>query len=298
MIEFREIVKEDASEYKRHVLQTDYMACEFAFCSLYLWRAYYQSRICFKNGMFYLATIEKDGRYVYRFPIGSGDLREAMDEINRDAKERNQPVVYYGLTEAMRELFEEAAPGKFDYKQNRDAADYIYNTNSLAELSGKKLHAKRNFINRFRALYEGRYAFEPVSEQNTEEIRAFSRDWNRKRQDGKTRGLEDEEKIIDETLREFNRFCLRGAVLRLDGRIIAFTLGSELSPKVFVIHFEKADDTVPGAYNMINYGFVNVWLKEYAYINREEDLGIEGLRRAKMSYQPEIILMRYTACMK
>ena len=166
-----------------------------------------------------------------------------------------------------------------------DDADYVYESEKLATLSGKKLHAKRNHINKFKATFEN-WNFEALTEDNVEECFQMALNWRREN------GCEDDVEKNAEMCVTLNALRLReeleltGGVLRVNGEVVAFTLGEPVCEDTFVVHIEKAYAEVPGAYPMINQLFAKQVYDRYRYINREEDTGAEGLRKAKLSYYP------------
>lgn len=196
------------------------------------------------------------------------------------------------------ERLEQWYPGRFQITYERDDADYIYESEKLATLSGKKLHGKRNHINKFKNTFGDRWSYEPMSVDNVEECFQMALDW---RNDNGCN--EDEEKNAEmcvtlNSLRLFQELELTGGVLRIDGKVVAFTMGEPVCSDTFVVHIEKAYADVPGAYPMINQQFVEHECMGYRYVNREEDTGAEGLRKAKLSYRPAFLIEKGTVTEK
>ena len=191
----------------------------------------------------------------------------------------------------MRMLIEQAMPGFFRYERDPNNDDYVYSTYDLINLEGKKYHQKRNHINRFLKNYE--YTYESIDDSNIEECIAAEIEWLKGKEPD--RSLQDEKIAIMEALNNFDQLGLKGGALRIDGKIQAFSIGDLLNPEMVVIHFEKANTEYHGSYAMINQQFAaNCW-KDIPYINREEDMGIPGLRKAKRSYHPIKMVEKYTA---
>ena len=202
------------------------------------------------------------------------------------SKERGYPFCMYNVTPDNFALLEQWYPGRFQIEYDEDSADYVYESEKLATLSGKKLHSKRNHVNKFKSEYEGRWGYEPIKKDNLEECFQMGLKW---RNDNGCE--EDEEKNAEicvtlNSLRLFEELELVGGILRVDGQIVAFTIGEPICSDTFVVHIEKAYADIPGAYNMINQQFVEHECMNYKYVNREEDTGSEGLRKAKRSYRP------------
>ena len=196
------------------------------------------------------------------------------------------PFRMYNLTPDNFAQLEEWYPGRFQIEYDRDSADYVYESEKLATLSGKKLHSKRNHINKFKALYGGRWSYEAITAGNVEECFQMAlkwRDQNGCEDDPEKRG---EICVTMNALRLFEELELKGGILKIDGEVVAFTIGEPVCSDTFVVHIEKAFADVEGAYPMINQQFVEHECRDYLYVNREEDTGAEGLRKAKLSYRP------------
>ncbi|MFY9377952.1 MAG: phosphatidylglycerol lysyltransferase domain-containing protein, partial [Peptococcia bacterium] len=188
-------------------------------------------------------------------------------------------------------------PGKFSYQDDREGYDYIYTLEKLVSLSGKKLQSKRNHINRFIA-NNADWSFEEISQDNLSECWEMNQEWCRQN------GCKDDELLNEEycaVRRCFNNYEaleLEGGLLRLAGKVIAFTMGERLNSDTYVVHIEKAFGEIQGAYQLINREFAKLIQERHpdiVYVNREEDMGYEGLRRAKMSYRPVRMEEKYVA---
>ena len=199
----------------------------------------------------------------------------------------------YCVTEENFAQLEEWYPGQFQIEYDRDSADYVYESEKLATLSGKKLHGKRNHINKFKQVNED-WSYEKITKENIEECFQMALQWRIEN------GCEaDEEKNAEmcvtlNSLRLYEELELTGGLLRVNGKVAAFTLGEEVSDDTFVVHIEKAFAEIQGAYPMINQQFVEHECMKYKYINREEDTGAEGLRKAKLSYRPVFLVEKGT----
>ena len=192
------------------------------------------------------------------------------------------------------ELLEKWYPGRFQIEYERDNADYVYESEKLVALPGKKLHGKRNHVNKFKSIYANRWSYESISKENVEECFQMALRW--RNDNGCNEDLEKNAEmcVTLNALRLFEELGLTGGVLRVDGEIVAFTIGEPVCSDTFVVHIEKAYAEIPGAYNMINQQFVEHECMDYTYVNREEDTGAEGLRRAKLSYRPVFLVEKGT----
>ena len=186
-------------------------------------------------------------------------------------------------------MIERWYPGQYQIEYDRDSADYLYRQESLATLAGKKLHAKRNHINRFLENFPD-YQYERINGKNWQECLELERAWVRENNPDGDADKENEERIIAYALEHRKSLNMTGALIRVNGRVVAFTLGEPLTADTFDVHFEKAYADIQGAYAMINREFVRRELSAFTYVNREEDMGIPGLRKAKLSYHPESLV--------
>lgn len=287
-IQFRRTELEDRELMHTYFTKYPSRNCERTFANALLWSRHYpvgfailENTLVFQTTMF--------GGVAYTYPVGApDDVKKALDYLKAYVEERNLPFILYMVSAEQFEQLEAWYPGRFEITYDRDSADYIYETEKLASLSGKKLHAKRNHINKFKATHED-WSYESMTEDNLEECFQMALKW---RKDNECD--EDEEKNAEmcvtlNALRLFRELELIGGVLRVSGEIVAFTIGEPLTEDTFVVHIEKAFADVQGAYPMINQQFVEHECMQYQYINREEDTGAEGLRKAKLSYRPAFL---------
>ena len=298
MLEFREVRLEDKARVENCTQAYSYPLCEHCFTDLFIWRGHYHTRICFWEDFLLVQMQTAEKETMYLAPIGRGDLAAAVSLLEQDAAERGVPFVMCSIAEEMKPRLEAALPGRYAYSTCEDSWDYIYLSEKLRTLSGKKLQAKRNLINRFLLMHEGHWSYEDITPENTHETFQFHLRWCK--QNGCMRDQEfwGETCAIGLALNYFEELDLHGGLLRLDGEIIAFTLGSRATEDMFVVQIEKADHTIDGAYQMINQQFVQRNCTDVKYVNREEDLGLPGLRQAKQSYHPVMMGVKYCARMQ
>ncbi|MDO5128246.1 MAG: phosphatidylglycerol lysyltransferase domain-containing protein [Eubacteriales bacterium] len=279
-----------------------FYGCEFSPANLVMWWERYDTYYTTVADMLVFCKVQEGKPVAFTFPVGTADEKQAFDAIVRYFHDNDLPVFFYLIEQAMFDKIDRWYPGMYRLTFEREDADYLYQTHMLAELPGKKLHAKRNHIHRFLENYPD-YIYEEISDNNIEECLELAENWaNEKLSDVKKTGETNEAvlKQMDEFSYELHaielafqyreQLHMRGALIRVGGKVIAFTIGSPLNFETFDIHFEKAYAHIQGAYAMINREFAKRSLAEYRLINREEDLGIPGLRKAKLSYQPECIL--------
>ena len=265
--------------------------CEYTFGNLFVWSTSYFTKICKYNG-FMLCRWGRDNDIKYSVPIGNGDFRDAVEKLIDDAESNGIELQIYGVTENYKKLFDEYFPGRFSYSYDEGFNDYIYSVEKMAELKGKKYHGKRNHINNFKKNYPD-WKFEVLSSENIPECIELHTQWIKNHEDEADYSYEFE--AVLKAFENYEKLGFCGGLIRAGGKVIAYTMGERHSDKLFVTHFEKAPADIQGAYPIINQEFTRNCLMGYEYVNREEDLGLEGLRKAKQSYYPEIFLEKCVA---
>ena len=288
MIPFKDIELTDRDTITGITRKSNRRNCDLSFSNLCSWRFLYDTQFAVVND-FLVFKFWAQGELTYMMPVGKGDLKETIKELIRDAKQEEQPFRMLGVCRGMQEDLEHILPNKFVFTTTRDYADYLYYREDLATLKGKKFQSKRNFTNRFKRQYPN-YEYAPITPDNIEECLILEEKWCKENNCDEYEGTGNERKALTYALRNFEALGLMGGLLRVDGEIVAFTFGMPINADTFGTHVEKADTTIEGSYAMINMEFAKHIPEQYIYINREEDLGIPGLRKAKLSYNPAILL--------
>lgn len=295
MLDFKNIKISDKVWIEELLKHSDFRGAEYCFTNLFIWDEVYHSKITRYND-FLLFTSGSGDTARYLFPPGKGDIKEAIELLEADAIERNVKFVLIGLSAQTKEQLETMCPGKYDFTVERNSFDYIYEREKLVSLAGKKLQSKRNHLARFRELPGWEY--EDITEQNLQECINYSNDWCKLNGCGENLSLMLECCAVNKALAHYSELKLRGGLLRLDGKVVAYTVGEPLNSDTVIVHIEKADSEIRGSYPMINREFAERLSEGYAYINREDDAGDEGLRRAKSSYYPVFMQEKYSAIKK
>lgn len=292
MITFRELTLQDKAWMSRKIKEDDRKGCEFTFANNYIWRSVYQVEVVEVHDCC-IIKYKIEGDDYFAFPIGTGDKRQAIEALIEEAKEKGTRLYLDCLLEEEKRCLEEWFGGQFVVREVREGFDYIYTVEKLTNLAGKKLHGKRNHIARFKDNWE--WSYEPVTAENKLECLEMNRQWCDRQTCKWNQDMEDEFCAVQEAIEHFGELDLVGGVLRANGDVVAFTIGEPLNSDTFVVHIEKAFSEIQGAYPMINQQFVAHECQGYTYVNREEDAGVEGLRKAKLSYYPDILLEKYLA---
>ena len=289
MIDWKEIKLSDKTAIEDKICASGCHGADYSFANLYIWRKAYEPRIAWCGDRLLVGMPQWN---VYAYPKGDGDVIGSIELLFEEAHSRGEKLVIRGLTDKTLQEFMPLYGDRFEITEDRDNADYIYSAEKLCELPGRHLSSKRNHIKHFER--NGEWEFVPVTE-DTQTARGFVDEFYREKNDPE---LADEAGAIGEMFDNYRELGFIGGLLWQNGEPVAFTAGTKLDNEVFDTHFEKALPGVEGAYTMINREFarlIRARFPEIQYFNREEDMGIEGLRRAKESYHPDILLMKYIA---
>lgn len=287
----------DYNEIKELLLAKDSKACDDCLLGLYVWKERYGFELQKVAGGNILYS-KANGTFLFPF---EQDETKAVSVI-KALLESNDNLRMSRITEIQKEIIEENFPDIFEFDEDDGSNDYLYEAEALAELKGKKLSKKRNHVNAFLKFYDN-WLVEPISRDNVNDCVEFARDWYMAKEE-KTDGelsLAYEKQSLFNVLENMEQLEADGLLLRVEGSCVAFSVGQKISSHTFDVVFEKADEQVRGAYNIINREFVRYLRKKYnglQFINRENDLGLMGLRKAKLSYMPCEILKKYNAVRK
>ncbi len=291
-MEFKKLSLEDRelfeNYYRSHPQYTSYKS----FANLFIWRNFEDIRYSIVEEHIVISGKLPDTIHPY-FLLPQAD-KESLKTVT-DALFRSYGTGFHlsCLTKEQKDWLEECYGDQFVFTYDRNADNYYYSTESLASLSGKKLHAKRNHINKFDSLYTWEYI--PLDHQTAMECIDIAKDWCLQKNCEKDAMLQQEVKGCIEALMHLEELNLKGGAIRVDGTIVAFSIGERLNDETALIHIEKANTAYQGAYPVINNEFVKHEWADTRYINREEDMGLEGLRKAKLSYRPEFLLEMFHA---
>ena len=296
MISFKDITLADKDTITSFTMKSDRRNCDLSFSNLCSWRFLYDTKFAVVDN-FLVFKFWAGEQLAYMMPIGTGDLKAILRKLIEDADKEKQSFCMLGVCSNMRVDLETTLPSQFVFTEDRDYADYIYLKSDLSTLKGKKFQSKRNHINRFRNTYPD-YEYTPITPDRIQECLDLEAEWCKVNNCDQQEGTGNERRALIYALHNFEALGLTGGILHVNSKIVAFTFGMPINHETFGVHVEKADTNIEGAYAMINYEFAIRIPEQYIYINREEDLGIEGLRKAKLSYQPVTILEKYMACLQ
>ena len=303
MIAFRDPEIGDRQWVEERFRASGNQGCEYSFSTLFLWSGAYQQQVAPMDG-FVLERLRGKLGAGYLFPAGSGPLEPVLSALEKDAAERGEPCRFFCVTPEQAERLEQLRPGQYAFQSYRDGWDYLYALDRLAGLGGKKLHGKRNHIRRFEESHPD-WQVEQITMDNLAECAEMDLEWNRRYRSLDAAGEEaeartrlDERHAMSRAFAHYEALGMDGLLLRTGGKVVAFTMGSPISADTFDVHFEKAYGEIQGAYPMINREFAR-WLQAnrpgVRWLNREDDMGLEGLRKSKESYYPDRMVEKSAA---
>ena len=303
MIAFRDPEIGDRQWVEERFRASGNQGCEYSFSTLFLWSGAYQQQVAPTDG-FVLERLRGKLGAGYLFPAGSGPLEPVLSALEKDAAERGEPCRFFCVTPEQAERLEQLRPGQYAFQSDRDGWDYLYALDRLAGLGGKKRHGKRNHIRRFEESHPD-WQVEQITMDNLAECAEMDLEWNRRYRSLDAAGEEaeartrlDERHAMSRAFAHYEALGMDGLLLRTGGKVVAFTMGSPISADTFDVHFEKAYGEIQGAYPMINREFAR-WLQAnrpgVRWLNREDDMGLEGLRKSKESYYPDRMVEKSAA---
>ena len=298
MLSFKLIELKDRDLINSFLSKQNYRASDLCFTNLYSWGKKFSTQFAVNDNWLFIRFRDNNQRNSYLKPIGTGDLKEAIELIIDDHKQFDTVFQIRGVTSEMIDEIEKAVPDTFNYKLNRSVSDYIYTSEKLINLKGKKLQSKRNHINRFNRENSWTYKTLTGNPELVKECKSMLDKWMDINGEDKDPTLAFDDFATTIMLENFEYLGLMGGLICIDNEIAAFSIGEPLTKDTVVVHVEKAFTSIHGAYNIINQQFVLNEAADYLYINREEDMGMENLRKAKLSYQPDILLEKYNARFK
>ena len=292
-MEFRPIELEMKELVERYTKPWHLQCSEYTFTNLYIWGKEAHLELAEEDGALFFFARYGQGKPFMFAPLSqdpSADYGTVLKKAVKEFEKRGEVPCFRAISGPIYEAFKRAEG--YSLEEDRDNADYVYSAESLCTLAGKKLHAKRNHINKFRAEYGDSFEYVPVTKDMLEECLAVYDEWILGK-DPTEPGALGERCAIERAISAMDVLRIKGGGIRIGGKLAAFTLGEEIDNEIAVIHIEKADSSVPGLYTIINQQFAQREFSHMQYINREEDMGIAGLRKAKLSYYPAFLIEKY-----
>jgi hypothetical protein len=294
MIDFKPVELSDKEWMGPLLAAADLSGCHQNFTNIFAWEEVYHYTVAKVENYLVVKGLNEGVPY-YFYPAGTGDIKPVLQAMKEDAEHHQHEFVLTGLSPENVEALQSIFPDHFEIQELRDGADYVYLLEKLVTLAGRKLQAKRNHINRFKANNQN-WQFEPITPKNIAECWEMNRQWCKENDCKDDEQLRKEYCAVSRCFDFFGELKLEGGLIRNDDRVIAFTMGERLNSDTYVVHIEKAFSEIQGAYQMINREFVETVQQKHpdlVYVNREEDMGFEGLRKAKLSYHPDKMEVKF-----
>ena len=257
--------------------------CEYTFANLYAWRKLYDFSVSMFEGFVILLSRRETDRYFFE-PLGKGDKAGTIKQLSKETG-----LEFRFISEEIKRSFENDKG--FNVSPDKDNSDYVYNSSDLINLKGKKFDGKRNFIKRFKA--ENKYSYKALNGGNAKNCIEFSEEWCKLRDCQGVESLKFESFAIREMLEKFSALGLSGGAIDVANEICAFGIGEKLKDDTFVVHILKAKDGIIGLNQTMNNEFLSREAAGFKFVNMEQDLGLEGLRKSKLSYHPAKMTAKY-----
>ena len=295
MIPFKTVTLCDKAWVDEIVRLENSPSADYNFGNIYIWDKRYRQLIA-RCGDRMLTKLRYEGHPAFVFPIGTGPLRPAIEQLRDFAAGRGYPLVIRGILPEHRDLLEREYPDAFSFDAETDNWDYLYLAEKLATYSGKALHGKKNHCNRFEA--ENDWEFRPLSYDLIPGCLDMLDVWSEENIERLDKSVSYEHDAIVRAFAAYEWLGLEGGVLFANGQIVGFTMGEMCSSDTFDVHFEKAKIDMNGAYPMVCRELTRMLLQRHpglVYMNREDDMGLEALRKSKQSYKPERMVEKYIA---
>ena len=298
LIIFKDIDIDAKDKLQPYFDMVNYEACEYCFATLYMWQHLYKTGYYIGDG-FAVLIGEYEGDTFSILPLCSKDkLPQVIDFVLNYFESIESKLYFRGITQEIVDDLKEYYPGRFEYIEERDLFDYVYDAESMRTLAGRKNQKKRNHINYFLKEYEGRFEYKLLDKDNFDECLDLVKQWadNKEENNEYYEGMDDELIGIKKIFNNYDvlRSNVKIGGIYVDGKLEAFTIGELLNPNMALIHIEKANPNIRGLYPFINQQFLVNEFSDVEFVNREEDLGIPGLRKAKLSYHPIRFVEKYT----
>lgn len=301
MLDFKPVTLADREWIYPIIYSAGIRNADYSFTNIFAWGESFQAKQAVIDGCLIICTNVENACY-YSYPVGAEtdeQLVKVISSLIDHCTELGEEFILHSIPAEKTEMLEALFPGKFATEPVRDLFDYLYSAEKLSSLAGKKLHSKRNFINRFTAEHEW-HSVEMTTE-NSSLWADMVGEWIAGRDEESYESAFDEARAMRIAMSYFTELKLDGLYLYIGDRPCAFAVGERICEDTYIVHFEKADASIAGTYPMINREFVRMIKEKYPeveYINREDDMGLENLRKAKLSYYPDLMVEKYMAVIK
>jgi hypothetical protein len=294
MIIFKDIEINDQEKINEYISVFNSEVSELSFTNLYAWREKYGFRFTVVENFLWIMNQTAKGRVYFSPPIGDYDknFHKSLKSIKEYCNERDMGFIIKKASESVKDRILTDTSFEYEVNTNRDSSDYVYLFDDLRTLSGNKFHKKKNRVNKFLKTYD-HWTYEIIDDENLDDCRLFADQWCEENNCDRVKNLKYERKAIKEVLDNYHVLNCYGGIIRVNNEFAGFTISEALNDETLVVHFEKADTKFSGIYNILSNEHLKQVDQSFIYVNREQDLGIDGLRRSKMSYHPIKLVHKY-----
>ncbi len=295
--ELKNITLEDKALFDSFFKDSAYINSEYTFTNMFMWRKSYKIRYALINDMLCIFSRHANSPETANFPLGIGDIKKAINSIVEYFDEIGQRPLIRIYDKKDMDILEDIFPNTFIFTEDRNSYDYVYNIDDLIQLSGNKYHSKRNHIYKFLSNYS--YQYHHMTKESLFDCYNLFEKWCDSKE-GLIDGINEQREAVSELFANMDSLDLKGGFITVDDKPVAFSIGEVLNKEqsVVVIHLEHADTEFQGSFPLINKLFLENEWKDFALVNREEDMGLSGLRHAKKSYHPCLMVKKYIASIK
>lgn len=288
--DFRALAWEDRDLYRDWCRRFRVETSEITLTNLFVWRRTEPVMLSKCDGFLIVLRLDRDGRPSLCIPLGEGDFSSTVEELFGvlGSMYPSESVMLRRVPESVAQTFSKIG---YPIEEDRDNFDYVYRVEDLAELSGRKYDGKRNHARK--CVENNPCEYEELNRNNLDDCFSLATEWCNVRQCDIHPPLAAEFRAIRETFERFEELGLLGGSIRIQGEIQAFAIAETINQDIAIVHFEKANPQIEGLYQVINQWFCQNALSGITWVNREQDLGVAGLRQAKMSYHPDHFVKKY-----
>ena len=267
--------------------------CNFNFANLIGWQFWFNTEVCICHEVV-VFRFNLEGRRAYMLCSASAPSASLLELLCHDAATAGTPLLILNMEDEPAAAVKALMPERVTVEPRRNQYDYIYRREDLAKLKGGSLKAKRNHVNKFLSIYPD-FQYRPLEPALFDECRRLSRTWRTEVEESQHDShyeitADAEARAMENVFTHWQQLDAIGGSIFVDGRMVAFTYGAPVTHDTFDVCVEKANRRIDGAFNIINQQFADHLPEQYVYLNREEDMGLEGLRKSKLSYHPHILL--------
>lgn len=290
MLQFRPVTIQDKQLVDGFIKEKKYWITEYSFTYMMLWNRVVFFEICPTEQALYFRCSYDDERFYFLPVVKDGNLEAHYKKLEAFA-DAEGPWKLICIDDKNLQLLSPSFLEEYVLERDVDYCEYIYRSEDLIGLKGKKYHAKRNHIAKFNKRYV--YTFSPLTKDDFAECLAFNERWKEDKSEEMIRDMQDEVLALEDCFTYYDQLGLVGACIRIDGKLEGFAIGEYTHDEMAVVHFEKCNPAFDGIYAAMNQMFAEKYFSNVPYINRQDDIGLEGLRKAKLSYYPAFMGEKY-----